>query len=151
MTQEGFDKLQKKLDQLKNVERPKTERRLGEAREMGDLSENAEFDAAREELWRIDGEISKLEDETARAEVISADKVAKDEVAFGATVMVKDANSGDEFEYTFVGEGESDPFNGKVAITTPIGQALLGHRKGDTVKVNIPAGTRNYKIVKIKY
>lgn len=151
VTAEGLKKLQAKLKKLQEEIRPQVERRLGEAREQGDLSENAEFDAAREELWRVDREITELKDRVNRAEVVSVSKTKCDEVAFGAKVKLKDTKTGEIDEYTLVGEGESNPREGLIAITTPIGQALIGHCAGDKVDIKVPAGVIHYEIMQIVY
>jgi len=151
MTADGLKKLQSKLEQLTNQARPAVEKRLGEARDLGDLSENAEFSSAREELWRVDRQIAELKDHLSRAEVITSKQIDKDIIAFGARIKVKDLDTGDEEEYTLVGEGESNLAENKIAVTTPIGQGLLGHKVGDKVKINVPAGTLNYQILEIRY
>ena len=151
MTEDGLKKLKEKLTQLKEVERPHVERRLGEAREQGDLSENAAFSAAREELWNVDRHIAELEDQLSRVEVISSKRINVLEVAFGAHVKVKDKDSDFIDEYYLVGEGESNLAENKIAITTPIGQGLLGHKLGDIVSIKIPAGVITYEITEISY
>ena len=151
MTREGLKKMEEKLSHLQNVVRPQVEKRLGEAREMGDLSENAEFDSAREEIWRLDAEVGDLQHRIQLAEIVTPGKVNRSEVAFGATVRLKDVKTNEIDEYTFVGEGESAPSEGRIAITTPIGQALLGHKIGDKVDIPIPAGTLRYEILQIDY
>ncbi|MBI4712636.1 MAG: transcription elongation factor GreA [Planctomycetes bacterium] len=149
VTAEGLKKLQAKLKNLQEETRSNVERRLGEAREQGDLSENAEFDAAREELWRVDREITELKDRVNRAEIISPVKIKSGEVGFGSKVKLKDIKTGEIDEYTLVGEGESSPREGLIAITTPIGQALIGHCVGDKVDIKVPAGIIHYEIMQI--
>lgn len=144
-------KLQSKLEQLTNEARPAVETRLGEARAMGDLSENAEFSSAREELWRVDRQIAELKNQVSRVEVITSKQIDKSTIAFGARVKVKDLDTKDEEEYTLVGEGESNLAENRIAITTPIGQGLLGHKIGDKVKIAVPAGTLSYQIIGIRY
>ncbi|MFH1230673.1 MAG: transcription elongation factor GreA [Planctomycetota bacterium] len=151
MTAEGLKKLQEKLERLTNDVRSKVETRLGEARAMGDISDNAEFSSAREELWRVDRQIAELQNQIGCADVITARKINKNEVSFGARVKVKDKNTKFEEEFIFVGEGESNLSENRIAITTPIGQGLLGHKIGDVVKINIPAGTITYEILEISY
>ena len=151
MTAEGLKKLQAKLELLTNQIRPAVEKRLGEAREMGDLSENAEFSSAREELWRVDRTIGELKDQLSRTEVITTKQIDKNTIAFGARVKVKDLDTKDAEEYILVGEGESNLAENKIAITTPIGQGLLGHKVGDNVKISVPAGTLSYQIIEISY
>ena len=151
ITEEGLKKLQAKLNELINETRPAVEKRLGEARDLGDLSENSEFISAREELWRVDKQISDLQNQVNCAEIISARQVNRDEVAFGACVKVKDLDANIIEEYILVGEGESNIAENKIAITTPIGQGLMGHKVGDTVNIKIPAGFIKYQIIEINY
>lgn len=151
MTADGLKKLREKFDKLNNEIRPAAEKRLGEARDLGDLSENAEFSSAREELWRVDRQIAELKDQISRTEVITIRQIDKSTVAFGAKIKVKDLHAGDEEIYMLVGEGESNLSENKIAITTPIGQGLIGHKVGDQVKINVPAGTLSYQIIKIDY
>ena len=170
MTADGLKKLQSKLEQLTNETRPAVEKRLGEARDLGDLSENAEFSSAREELWRVDRQITELKDQLSRAEVITSKQIDKNIIAFGARIKVKDLDTKDEEEYTLVGEGESNlaepcanemstgrehpperTGGHKIAVTTPIGQGLLGHKTGDKVKISVPAGILSYQIIEIRY
>jgi transcription elongation factor GreA len=151
MTADGLKKLKAKLDLLVNETRPAVEKRLGEAREMGDLSENAEFSSAREELWRVDRKIAELKDQVTRAEVITSRQIDKNTIAFGARIKVKDLDTKEEEYYMLVGEGESNLTENKIAVTTPIGQGLLSHKVGETVKIVVPAGTLFYKILEINY
>ncbi|MDI6733684.1 MAG: transcription elongation factor GreA [Planctomycetota bacterium] len=151
MTAEGLKNLRAKLEQLTNQARPSVEKRLGEAREMGDLSENAEFFSAREELWHLDRQIAEVQDQISRAEVVTTKQIDTNTIAFGAKVLVKDLDTGEEEKFTLVGEGESNLVENRIAITTPIGQGLLGHKVGDTVRINVPAGALNYEIVRIIY
>ncbi|MEK7309500.1 MAG: transcription elongation factor GreA [Planctomycetota bacterium] len=151
MTADGLKKMQSKLEQFTNEVRPAVEKRLGEARDMGDLSENAEFSSAREELWRVDRQITELKEQLSRAEVITSKQIDKSIVAFGARIKVKDLDTKDEEEYTLVGEGESNLAENKIAVTTPIGQGLLGHKVGDAVKISVPAGMLSYQIIEIRY
>ena len=151
MTADGLKKMQSKLEQLTNEARPAVEKRLGEARDMGDLSENAEFSSAREELWRVDRQITELKDQLSRTEVITAKQIDKSTIAFGARIKVKDLDTKDQEEYILVGEGESNLAENKIAITTPIGQGLMGHKVGDSVKISVPAGTLSYQIIEISY
>jgi transcription elongation factor GreA len=151
MTADGLKKMQSKLEQLTNEARPAVEKRLGEARDMGDLSENAEFSSAREELWRVDRQITELKEQLSRAEVITSKQIDKSIVAFGARIKVNDLDTKDEEEYILVGEGESNLAENKIAVTTPIGQGLLGHKTGDNVKISVPAGTLSYQIIEIRY
>lgn len=150
MTKEGFEKLREKLSHLHNVERPRLEKALGDAREQGDIAENAEFDEARRGLWMVDQQIGELEDKIGRAQIIDGTKVVKDKIAFGSIVKVKDLDYGDVDEYTIVGEGESDPRNGKVGLSTPLANALLGHKGGDKVEYQAPGGKIRLEILEFK-
>ncbi len=151
MTREGYEKLKERLRHLEDVERPRLEKALGDAREMGDLSENSEFDAAREGLWLVDQQVSELKDRLSRASILDPSKLPHDSVAIGASVTVKDTKSGDKEMFHLVGEGEGDPMNDKISVMTPIGQALLGHKVGDTVEAEVPVGKLKFKILKIEY
>ncbi|MBI5778481.1 MAG: transcription elongation factor GreA [Planctomycetes bacterium] len=151
MTADGLKKLQSKLEQLTNQARPAVEKRLGEARDLGDLSENAEFSSAREELWRVDRQIAELKDQLNRSEIITSKQIDKNIIAFGARVKVKDIDTAEEEIYLLVGEGESNLAENKIAVTTPIGQGLLGHKVGDKVKIPVPAGMLSYQIIEIRY
>jgi transcription elongation factor GreA len=151
MTAEGFKKLQEKLEQLTNNIRPKVETRLGEARAMGDISDSAEFSSAREELWRVDRQITELKNQIGCVEVVTSRQINTKEIAFGARVKVKDKDTKLTEEFVFVGEGESNLAENRIAITTPIGQGLLGHKLGDVVKISIPAGVITYEIIGISY
>jgi len=151
ITKEGFEKLRDKLEKMQNDDRIKVEDALGRAREHGDLSENAEYDAAREALWRLDERISELETRLANAEIVDIKNVAHDQVAFGAIVKVEDLDDGEEEEYWLVGEGESDSVNNKIAVSTPFAKGLLGHKVGDEVEIEVPRGSLSYKILEIRY
>ncbi|MGI6394721.1 MAG: transcription elongation factor GreA [bacterium] len=151
VTKEGFEKLSEELRHLKKVERPDIIKKIAEARSHGDLSENAEYHAAKEKQGFIEGRIAKLEGIIADSEVIDISKIKSDKVTFGATVTLEDVNSGENFTYMFVGEPESDPKNGKISLLSPVGQAVLGKTEGDEVRVQAPAGLKEYEIVEIKY
>ncbi|MFA5795099.1 MAG: transcription elongation factor GreA [Candidatus Brocadiia bacterium] len=151
ITADGLKKLKEKLSSLTSEIRPAVEKRLGEARELGDLSENSEFISAREELWRVDNQISELQSKITNAEIVSARNVNQDEVAFGACVKVNDLDANIIEEYILVGDGESNPAENLIAITTPIGQGLMGHKIGEIVKIKVPAGVLKYQIIGIKY
>ncbi|MBI4833962.1 MAG: transcription elongation factor GreA [Planctomycetes bacterium] len=150
ITPEGFEKLRAKLKYLEEEVRSAVEKRLGEARELGDLSENSEFDSAREEMWRVDRQIAELRDRLSRAEIINLAKRKADGIAFGSKVKMRNIDSGDILEYTLVGEGEADPSEGFISIMTPVGKALLGHKAGEKVDIKVPAGTLHYEIISIE-
>jgi len=151
ITAEGFKKLQEKLRHLENEILPAVEKRLGEAREHGDLSENSEFDSAREELWRVDRKIAELRQRLSLAEIITPAKNKSKEISFGAKVKIRDIDTGEVLEYTLVGEGESNPSEGLISITTPVGKQLLGHSVGQKIEVKVPAGDLHYEIIRIDY
>jgi len=151
MTLEGYDQVRRKLDHLKNVEMPRVQKALGDAREMGDLSENAEFDAARNEMWNLDRMIAELETKLALADVIDASKLDLDTVAIGARVRVEDLEKKFKDEFMLVGEGETRPDVDTVSVTSPLGQALLGKKAGDEAEFQAPRGRMRYKILSFKY
>lgn len=151
ITAGGFKKLQEKLHHLENEILPAVEKRLGEAREHGDLSENSEFDSAREELWRVDRKIAELRQRLSLAEIITPAKNKSDEITFGAKVKIRDIDTGEVLEYTLVGEGESNPSEGFISVTTPVGKQLLGHTVGQKIDVKVPAGDLHYEIIRIDY
>jgi len=151
MTQEGFEQARKRLDHLKNVEMPRVQKALQEAREMGDLSENAEFDAARNELWNLDQMIADLETKLSLAEVIDASKLNLDTVAIGANVKVEDLDRKAKDEFLLVGEGEVREGMDTVSVTSPLGQALIGKKVGELAEVQAPRGKIRYKILSLKY
>ncbi len=151
MTPEGYEQARKRLDHLKNVEMPRVQKALGEAREMGDLSENAEFDAAREEMWKLDTMIGELETKLSLAEIFDPKKMNLDTVAIGATVKVEDVDRRGKDEFMLVGEGEIRDGVDTVSVTSPLGAALIGKKVGEIADFNAPRGRIRYKIVSIKY
>jgi len=151
MTPEGYEQARKKLDHLKNVEMPRVQKALGDAREMGDLSENAEFDAAREEMWKLDTMISELETKVSLAEIFDPKKMNLDTVAIGATVKVEDVDRRGKDEFMLVGEGEIREGVDTVSVTSPLGSALIGKKVGEIAEVQAPRGMVRYKITSIKY
>ncbi|MBM3732611.1 MAG: transcription elongation factor GreA [Acidimicrobiia bacterium] len=151
MTPEGLARLEDELRNLKNDERPAVIRAIAEAREHGDLSENAEYHAARERQGFIEGRVAELEDIISRAEVIDASKLSGDVVRFGATVMLADLDNDEESNYRIVGSHEADIGNGRISVTSPLGRALIGKTLGDTVEVTTPRGSKAYEVVKVSY
>ncbi len=151
MTAEGYSRLQDELRYLKTTARPEIIKAIAEAREHGDLSENAEYHAARERQSFIEGRVMELEDKIARSEVIDVSKLSGDTVKFGATVTLVDEDTDEEIEYQLVGEMEADVKEGRLAITAPLSRALIGKEVGDSVEVATPAGEKAYEIVKIRY
>lgn len=150
MTRKGYEDLKAKLDKLKNVERPRLVQAIGDAREMGDLSENAEFDAAREEMWRVEGTITELEDKLARATIVDADAAPADEVVVGRIATVKNITLGGEDEFWVVGDGEARPDVMAVTPGSPIGQALIGKKIGQTVEAQAPRGVMKLQILRVR-
>src|SRR5262245_46336355 len=151
MTRAGYEKLKAELDQLQNVEMPKIAQRIATARAEGDLSENAEYHGARESQGMLQAKINLLADKLARASIIDTSKVDKDKVSFGATVIVKDLDFGDEETFILVGAGEEDYDTGKILVTSPLAQGLLGTKVGQKVEIPVPAGTMKFQIKEIRY
>jgi transcription elongation factor GreA len=150
MTQEGLDKLSADMKELEE-RRPKVLLQIKEAREKGDLSENAEYHAAREDLSMLEGRIRELKDKISRAVVVDKNKIGGDNIVFGATVKLLSLSDNEEEEYTLVGEGENDPLNGKILTTSPMGQALLTKKVGDKVEVPTPKGALKFKVLSIHF
>ncbi|MDP9196824.1 MAG: transcription elongation factor GreA [Pseudomonadota bacterium] len=151
MTATGFKRLEAELKQLKSVERPAVIKAIAEARDHGDLSENAEYHAARERQSFIEGRILELEDRIGRAEVIDTSRLSGKTVRFGATVTLADTDTDEESTYQIVGQDESDIKQGFLSVTAPLARALIGKEQGDTVEVPAPGGSRQYEIVKVVY
>ncbi len=149
LTPEGYDELKKELERLTSTKRREIAEDIRKAREHGDLSENAEYDAAKESQAMNEKRIAELEDKLSRAQIIDSSRLAKDEALIGATVKLKDLDTGEELEYTLVSELEADFSQGKISVTSPVGKGLLGHKKGEKVEIKIPAGTLRFKILKI--
>jgi len=151
MTQAGYDKLEQELRHLKSVERPRNVREIEAARAHGDISENAEFHAAKERQSHLEGRLRQLEDKLARAQVIDTTGQIADKVRFGVTVSLEDAESGEQVTYTILGEDESDVSQGRISVTSPVARALLGKEIGDSVTVRVPKGTREFEILDIRF
>lgn len=151
ITRVGYNKIVDELTHLKKVERPAIIAKIAEARSHGDLSENAEYHAAREKQSFIEGKIEYLDGVIANAEVIDVEKLSGDKVLFGATVKLLDNDTDKEVVYTLVGEVESDPDHGRISVTSPIGRALIGKMLDDDVTVQTPGGAREYNILEVKY
>ncbi len=151
MTPQGFEQMKKRLDHMKNVEMPRVQKALGEAREMGDLSENAEYDAARNEMWTLDTMIADLETKISLAEIIDPKTLKLDTVAIGAHVKVEDVDKRGKDEFMLVGEGEVREGVDTVSVTSPLGSALIGKKVGEIAEVQAPRGKIRYKITSIKY
>lgn len=146
ITREGYDKLVADLKFYKTVERPTIILAIQEARAQGDLSENAEYDAAKEKQGKIESKISELEDKIARAHIIEADTSHSETVIFGATVTVLDSTAGKTLDYQLVGPEDVDIMRNRISIHSPIGKALVGKRRGDTVEVTTPRGPKSLTI-----
>ena len=149
LTHEGYEKLRKELENLQNVKRKELSKAIGEARSHGDLSENAEYTYAKEAQGLNEKRIAQLEDKLSRAKLIDESVMSKDEILIGAKVKLKDLDSGEEIEYVLVSEEEADYSAGKISITSPVGEALIGHKVNEAVKIKVPAGTLRYKVLKI--
>jgi transcription elongation factor GreA len=151
MTVEGFKKLEAELHRLKAEERPRIIQQISDAREHGDLSENAEYHAAKEAQGLNEAKVAEIEDKLGRADVIDTSKLTGSTVKFGATVSLEDEDSGDKVKYKIVGEHEANVREGRISINSPIARALIGKSKGDSAEVTTPKGTRSYEILKIEY
>ena len=151
VTLHGYEAMQEELKFLKSTERPNIIQAIAEARAHGDLSENAEYHAAREKQSFIEGRIAELEDKTSRAEVIDPTRIAGDTIKFGATVTIADCDTDEESVYQIVGEPEADLTKGQISVTSPIARAMIGKSEGDVFEVNSPGGSKDYEVVSIKY
>ena len=151
MTAAGFERLQEELKRLKSVDRPAIIRAIAEARDHGDLSENAEYHAARERQGFIEGRVLELEDKIARAEVIDVSKLSGKVVKFGATVTLEDEETEEKVVYQIVGEDEADIAQRRLSVTSPLARALIGKTIGESVEVSTPRGARSYEVVKVAF
>lgn len=150
MTRQGYETLRDELRRCKSILRPQNIKAIEEARAHGDLSENAEFSAAKERQGFIEGRINELEYKIAHANVIDPTKLNKDSAFFGCVVILENIDTGEEVEYQLVGPDESDVKQGRISVTSPIGKALLGKKLGDEIVVQVPAGQRHYEIIDIQ-
>ncbi|HSQ56206.1 MAG TPA: transcription elongation factor GreA [Gemmata sp.] len=149
MTREGYDKLKGELDRLRNVEMIEVTKRVAAAREMGDLSENAEYHAAREDQGLLQARVNDLSDRLARALIVDPSNLPKDTVAFGSRVRVLDLDLDEEETFEVVGPGQENPDKGRILSTSPIGQGLIGRKTGETVMIPVPRGTIRLKVLEI--
>ena len=149
LTQEGYERLKEELRTLKSVKRMEVARQLETARAHGDLRENAEYDAAKEAKAQLESRIRTLEDKLVRAKVVDLKDAPTDKVYFGTTVELKNKKTGQTVIFTFAADDEADVSKNKLSISSPIGKSLLGHKKGETVEVKVPAGVIPYEILKI--
>ncbi len=151
MTQKGYEQIREELERLKRVERGKVIALIAEARAHGDLSENAEYAAAKEKQSFVEGRIRELEDKLANAQVIDTNNLSTEKVVFGVTVTIMDLQSEEERKYTLVGQDEADLKEGKISVQSPVGKALIGKRVGDSVSIVTPSKTVEYEILKITF
>jgi len=151
MTAAGYSQLEDELRQRQSVDRPRIIQQISEARSHGDLSENAEDHAAKEQQSLNEGRIAELEDKISRAEVIDVSKLSGDTITYGATVTLVDEDTDEERKFQIVGESEADAKHGKISITSPIARALIGKYAGDVAEVQAPGGVREYEIIDVRY
>jgi len=149
LTKEGYQKLVEELELLKKVRRKELSKAVGEARSHGDISENAEYDAAKEAQALNERKIAELEEKLNLVRILDYENIPKDEVLVGAKVKIKDLDTGEELEYTLVSELEADYSQGKISLSSPVGKGLLEHKKNEIVEIKIPAGVLRYKIMEI--
>jgi transcription elongation factor GreA len=151
MTAGGYTALDEELKRLKTIERPNVIAAISEARAHGDLSENAEYHAAKERQGWIEGRIAEIEDKIARAQVIDVSKLSGTQIKFGATVTVVDEDTEDEGRYQIVGDHEADVKGGRISLSSPLSRAMIGKEVGDVVEVNTPGGVKAYEILKVEW
>ncbi|MGD9182757.1 MAG: transcription elongation factor GreA [Desulfobacterales bacterium] len=149
VTPQGFEALKKELENLKKNERPQNIKAIEEARAHGDLSENAEYAAAKDRQGFIEGRINELEFKLANVDVITTDKLPKDRVVFGSKVVLENIETGEDVVYQLVGPDESDIENGRISISSPLGKAIIGRKPGDELTLQVPGGKRSYELVEI--
>jgi len=150
LSQEGYDKLKLELEELKGVKRPEISKKISEARDFGDLKENAEYHAAKEAQAVLEAKIRQLEQTLSRAKILNKNDIASDKVTILSQVRLKDINRDLEVEYTLVSPQESDFKQNKISTTSPVGKALLGKQKGDIVEIRVPAGILKYEVMDLK-
>jgi len=151
MTADGYNHLRSEVEQLKSVERPAIIRAIAEAREHGDLSENAEYHAARERQSFVEGRVAELEEKIRLAEVIDISELSGKSVKFGATIVLADEDTDEESTYQILGADEADISEGRLSITSPLSRALIGKTVGDSVEVTTPGGSKSYEIISVKF
>ena len=149
ITRKGYEALQEELEYLKKVERPKNIKDIEEARSHGDISENAEFEAAKDRQAFIGGRINDLEDKLARAEIIDPDTMPKDRAVFSSLVVLENIDTGENVEYQLVGPDESNIEQGLISVSAPLGKAIIGKKPGDEIILQTPGGKRSYELVEI--
>ncbi len=151
MTRTGYEKIRAQVAHMENEEAPKIAQRIADARDEGDLSENAEFHGALESQGMLNAKIAQLKHKLALADIIETGNIPRDEVGFSATVVVRDIDFDDEEEFTFVGAGEEDYETGKILSTSPLAQGLMGKKVGEQVEIPVPKGTLKFEILEIRY
>lgn len=149
VTRKGYETLKKELESLRRIERPQNIKAIEEARSHGDLSENAEFHAAKDRQGFIEGRISELEYKLAHADIIETKKLPKDRAVFGSRVVLENIETGEDVQYQLVGSDESDIEKGRISVSSPLGKAILGKKPGDELTVQVPGGKRAYELVDI--
>ena len=149
LTREGYEKLSQELDHLKTVKRRELSKAIEHARSLGDLKENAEYHAAKDAMANNEKRVSELEDKLSRTEIIDESQISTDKAYIGAKIRLKDLDTDEEVEYTLVGQEEADAISGLISVTSPVGKSLLGKKKGDSVEIEVPAGTLKYKVIDI--
>ncbi len=149
VTKQGFEVLKKELEKLKKIERPQNIKAIEEARAHGDLSENAEYAAAKDRQGFIEGRISELEFKLANIDIIETDKLPKDRAVFGCKVVLENIETGEDVSYQLVGPDESDIENGRISVSSPLGKAIIGRKPGDELSLKVPGGRRTYELVEI--
>ncbi len=149
VTKDGFKALKQELQNLKKVERPKNIKAIEEARAHGDLSENAEYAAAKDRQGFIEGRINELEFKLANIDIIETDKLPKDRAVFGSKVVLENIETGEDVSYQLVGPDESDIENGRISVSSPLGKAIIGRKPGDELSLQVPGGRRTYELIEI--
>ena len=149
VTKEGFETLKKELENLKKFARPQNIKAIEEARAHGDLSENAEYAAAKDRQGFIEGRINELEFKLANIDIIETDKLPKDRAVFGSKVVLENIETGEDVRYQLVGPDESDIQNGRISVSSPLGKAIIGRKPGDELSLQVPGGRRTYELVEI--
>ena len=150
LTKEGYNTLKKEIEYLSTTRRREVAERIKTAREFGDIAENAEYDSAKNEQAMLEARIAKLEERLASSRVIEKREISKDVVSVGSTVRLRDVDAKQTFEYRIVGSAEANPAQSKLSNESPVGKAIIGHKKGETVEVTTPRGSMKYKILEIK-
>ena len=151
MTRDGYEKRKADMERMKNIEMIEIGKRVAAARDLGDLSENAEYHAAREDQGMLQAKVNQIQDELNRADIIDPSTLPKDTVVFGCTVKVKDLDEGDEETFTLVGPGQENTDQNRILTGSPIGQGLLGKKKGQIAEIQVPRGTVRFKVLDISF